>query len=381
LRSTAAVGIPARELEPDFRGPPRLLGNIMAFVSSRRLWSVTAGLLVAGVGLSAAQQPSPQPPVASPPAADPTKVVAYIYGTVPVTQEAFGKYLMDRGGADKLELFVNKLIIETEARKRNVTVTDLEMKAALDEDIAGVSAGGAAVSRQDFVKIVLAKHDKTFYEWMEDIVRPRLLLQKMCYDRVKAKVTEAELKKQFDRRYGEQRLVQIIMYPLGDPLKVIQEQYAKYRNDPVEFDSAARAQANPGLAASKGLIKPVTRHLIAEDKIVEDTAFKLKKGEVSEVIQTRQGYIVMKMVEAIPANAKADFAKERPVMEKAAFDELLLAEIPAFFAELKKAANVTTTYQPPAEWRTIGATSTVPSVIPAGPAGVRATAPQQPGGK
>ena len=359
----------------------------MANASSRRLrLVVAAGVLVVGLGLTAdrlvGQQPLPQPlplgatpPAAAAPVTDPAKPVAYIYGNVTVTHDEFGKYLMDRGGADKLDLFVNKKIIEREAARRGVTVTKLEMEASLQEDIDVAGQGGQAIRRDDFVKIVLAKHGKTFFEWMEDVVRPRLLLQKMC--RANVKVSEQNLKIEFERRFGEQRLVQIILYPLGDPEKVVLEQWGKIRNDPVEFDSVARAQANPGLAASKGMIKPVTKHLAAQDKIVEDTAFKLKKGEVSEVLQTQQGYLVMKMVEVIPANAAANFEKERPVLEKAAYDERMDLEIPKFFNELRKAANVQTLYVPPAEWRSIGALA-VPSVIPGGPAGVAPAGAQQP---
>ena len=231
----------------------------MANASSRRLrFVIAAGVLVVGLGVTAdrltGQQPQPQPlplkatPPAPAPVTDPTKPVAYIYGNVAVTHDEFGKYLMDRGGADKLDLFVNKKIIEREAARRGVTVTKLEMEASLQEDIEVAGQGGQAIRRDDFVKIVLAKHGKTFYEWMEDVVRPRLLLQKMC--RVQVKVSENDLKIQFERRFGEQRLVQIILYPLGDPVKVINDQWGKIRNDPVEFDSVARAQANPALAAA-----------------------------------------------------------------------------------------------------------------------------------
>lgn len=357
----------------------------MANALSRRPRLVAAAVLVVGLGLTAdrlvGQQPlpgQPQPLQARPPAPTPDAKppLAYIYGNEPINHDEFGKYLMDRGGADKLDLFINKKIIERAAKAAGVTVTETEMKASLQEDMDGVNAGGP-VSREDFVKIVLAKHGKTLYEWMEDVVRPRLLLRKMCFNRVK--VTDADLRVQFERRYGEQRAVQIILYPKGDPEKVILEQWGKIRNDKVEFDSAARAQANPGLAASLGRIKPITRHLIAEDKIVETTAFKLKEGEVSELLQTQQGWLVMKLEKIIPPNDKVNFETEKKNLEKAAYDELLELEIPKYFMELRKAANVQTLYTPPAEWRSVGSVA-VPSVIPAGPAGLAPAGAQQPAG-
>src|SRR5438874_2664672 len=57
-----------------------------------------------------AAQPSPLP------VPEPDKrVVAYLYGNVPVTREELGDFLIARGGHEKLELLLNKKIIEIEA--------------------------------------------------------------------------------------------------------------------------------------------------------------------------------------------------------------------------------------------------------------------------
>ena len=68
---------------------------------------------------SAALAAPPNPPVANTPGspAAPTsdysqRVVAYIHGTVPVTREELGEYLIARYGHDRLEMFVNRRIIE-----------------------------------------------------------------------------------------------------------------------------------------------------------------------------------------------------------------------------------------------------------------------------
>src|SRR5438067_8331045 len=51
------------------------------------------------------------------------RVVAYIYNTTPVTREELADYLIPRGGFDKLDLLVNRTIIELEASRRNASVT------------------------------------------------------------------------------------------------------------------------------------------------------------------------------------------------------------------------------------------------------------------
>jgi hypothetical protein len=306
---------------------------------------------VAACGLAAiadawAQQPAPQPPPPAATAADFDRPVAYIYGNVAVTRAEFGEFLMARGGADKLELFVNKKIIEHECAKRGVAVTQQEMEAALLEDLEGLS-----IQKADFVKLVLPRYGKTFYEWMEDVVRPRLLLTKLCRDRVQ--VTEDDLRKQFEREFGEKRKVQIIMWPKGDDLKTIQKEYAAIRESQDAFDDAAMRQSNPALASVKGHIQPVARHTYADEPEVVETAFKMQPGTVSHVIDTKLGYVVIKLHAIIPPSPDADFEKEKPRLHKQAYDERLSQEIPKYFAELKKAAEPNFIFTGPELWKAL----------------------------
>ena len=343
---------------------------------THRRWIALAvlGAVTALTGNAVSQQPAPKlAPVPTAP-----RPVATVHNTINITHEEFGKFLMDRGGAEKLEIFVNKRIIEIEAEKLGLTVTKTELEAALNEDLAGLGTGGNPIAKADFVKVVLPKYNKTLYEWMEDIVRPRLLLTKMC--RKSIAVTEADLKLQFERRYGEMRQVQMIMWPKGDDEKVILDVYGRIRNNNTEFDSEARRQANPGLAAACGHIKPITKHLASDDKKVEEVAFQLKEGEVSQILHTQQGYIVMKLVKVLPANDKVKYETERPMLHKAAFEQRLEAEIPKCFAALKQAAKPEFYYSGPSEWKvTTGFLDGLQDVIKAGGA---ANAPvPTPGGK
>lgn len=304
-------------------------------------------LAVVGLGLVAgtavAQQPATRPgPTPGELAATP---VAFIYGNVPVTRADLGEFLIARGGTDKVELLINKMIIEHECRKRGVTVTTQEMEAALLGDLEGLS-----IKKADFVKVVLPRYGKTLYEWMEDVIKPRLLLTKLCEHRVK--VDKADIDRQFEREYGEKRRVQIIMWPKGDDLKAIQGMYAKIRGSQAEFDSAARAQANPQLAAATGYIQPVARHVFAEDPIVVKTAFELKAGELSGVLTTSQGFVVMKMHEVIPPDTKVKREEVMLRLEKQAREEKLTEEIPKCFAELKTAAQPKLLLDGPPLWKT-----------------------------
>jgi hypothetical protein len=327
----------------------------------RWAWRAVAGVVGVGAAVAFAQQPGKLPATVPPAGSDGGRTVAVIYNNVPITQEEFGKFLTDRGGAEKLELFVNKRIIEAEAAGAGISVTQLEMEAALKQDMDGIT-----VSYNDFVKVVLPRYGKTLYEWMEDVVRPRLLLSKMCKDEVK--VTDDDLKIQYERLHGEKRRVQMIIWPLSDKEGSIPERWNKARQSQEEFDAAARAQPNPSLAIAKGHVQPIARHLPAEEKIVEETAFKLKVGEVSEALHTSQGWVVLKLHEVVPPNPNTTFEKEKAGLHAAAYDQKLQQQIPKKFAELKQKARPDIRYVPPKEWQAIS--QTTPSVLTPGGGGL-----------
>ena len=320
-------------------------------------WRTLAGVGVVAAGLAVgadrAFTQAPTPPAA--PAAEPTQIpantrdygsrpVAYIYGNTPVTRADLAEYLIARGGHERVEMLVNKMIVEVEAQKRGITITPQEMEAALNEDLKDIN-----VKRDDFISAVLPKYNKSLYEWMEDVVRPRLLLTKMCQDRVK--VSDADLRLEFERRYGEKRDVRIIIWPESDGKKNVLAAWDQARKNDDEFIRMAKNQANPSLAATAGHVKPVNRHLIAEDKIVETTAYALREGEISQVLETKQGYMVMKLLRIIPPEV-VTFEKEREKIYADVKNLNLSAEIPKQFAELAKAANpVMLMKGPPAAWR------------------------------
>ena len=231
------------------------------------------GLTVFTLGLSGlvlAQQPTGKvmPVSASVPVA-PVRAVAYIYGDIAITREELGDFLIARGGYDKVDLLINRRIIEIECAKRKITVTSQEMEAVLNDDMKGLG-----FSRDQFLEQLLPRYNKTYYEWMEDVIKPRLQLKKLCQDQVK--VEPQDLKDRFENLYGEKRRVQMVMWP-KDQVKVAQEQFAQARKSQEEFDRVARNQAQPGLAASAGHILPISMHQAEKDPLVEKIAFQLKE--------------------------------------------------------------------------------------------------------
>jgi len=273
---------------------------------------------------------APDAPVEARAAHPDPRVLAVVYGTIPITRDDLGEFLIARGGYDKLDLVVNKKIIEIETARRGAGVTQAEIDAALADDLKGLG-----VTKDDFVKVVLPKYGRSLHEWVEDVVKPRLVLTKLCRDRVK--VTAEDVKRLYENRYGEKRQAKLLLWK-KDEFRLAQKQWAEARKGDAEFDSLARAQHDPNLAAAAGLVAPIGRHGDADSPLIEEVVFTLKVGEVSQLLESPAGIVCVKCVAHIPANAAVTLESVRAALEKDVYEKTLAREIPAFFAELKRAA-------------------------------------------
>jgi hypothetical protein len=312
-----------------------------------------AGVAAAGYvfGISSdrvsAQPPGPMgPPAAQPqppqlknaqPAPEPDRrAVAYITvnnNLVMITREELGDFLIARGGHAKLELLVNRKIIEAEAARRGITITTTEIKAKLEENLRGLS-----VSLKDFEERILPRYGKSLYEYVEDVIRPELIMNKMCRDRVK--VSDEDIQKAYENRYGERRQARIICWNKQDN-QIALKQWEEARKGDAEFRSIARAQADPNLAAAEGLTKPVGKHLEnVNDKTIVETLYKLKVGEISGILQPPSGLMCIKCEGIIPADpTKKLDDKMKTALHNELFAKKLEQELPKLFRELKEAAQ------------------------------------------
>lgn len=259
------------------------------------------------------------------------RIVAYIYDNMPVTREELADFLIARGGYEKLDQLVNKRIVEVEAAKRNITITESEVQGALERDIRDLG-----ITLDDFTKKILPRYKKTLYEWTEDVIKPRLLLGKICQDRVK--VTEDEVKKAFENKYGEKRQAKIICWNKNDK-RVAEKQWKEARKSDADFDRLARNSDFPSLAALGGLVAPVGPHPDSGDETCTTELFKLKLGEVSELFETPRGFMCIKLIAIIPAESAVSYDKVHATLEREVYEKKLSAEIPKYFSELKLIAK------------------------------------------
>jgi hypothetical protein len=306
-------------------------------------WGRNGSLLEATANPPVPRQAARQPDPVLPPAAAPStdyshRVVGYIYDTIPITREELGEYLIARMGKERLGNLVNKRIIEHVCQQKGVDVTPAEIEADLAETLKGL-----LVNRSDFVSKVLKPYNKTLYEWKEDVIKPRLLLTKLCRDRVQ--VTEADLQNAFEAYHGEKVECRIILWPSQEKAQVFML-YPKLRDSEEEFDRASKQQADPKLAASGGRIAAFGRHTTGNEEM-EKAVFGikpgegLKPGEISQVIETPQGLVVVKCLQHVPPDGQK-LEQVRDGLTKDIINRKInQQEIPKLFSELRAQARPT----------------------------------------
>lgn len=319
-----------------------ILGGCLALIAGASYWIRSSLLpradaqapIPASQPVNAANAPTGQPTLAAQPPSDYSRrVVAYIYENEPITREQFGDYLIERH-ADKLELLINKRIIDDACRHYNIEISGGEIDNALGEQLQGF-----AIDQKTFVNTLLARYHKNLYEWKEDVIRSRLQMSKLCRSRVQ--INDDDLRKAFEAAYGEKVECQIILYPKGkEGLKQATADYAQIRDSAEAFDQKAKSQkVKPELAATAGKVRPFGRYVMGDENF-DRIVFRLKpNGEVSEAFETIDGVVVVKCLRHLPADSSVRLESVRDKLTKELVEKRIAGEMQTAFETLKRQAS------------------------------------------
>ena len=271
----------------------------------------------------------PVPPSAPPDSSDyAQRVVACLHNSK-VTRQDLGEYLVARFGADKLDLLINKRIIEYACNAQKIDVTTQEIEADLADTVNGM-----ALNPQEFVDKVLKAYRKNLCEWKEDMIRPKLLLTKLVQNRI-TPTTEPEISMAFEAQYGEKLVGRIIVWPTEPSASV----WLPLKNDEMAFARAAKSQANAQLAANEGrLDKPVGRYTTGNPAL-EDAIFQLLPGQASQPIKVTEGYLMFRCDQRLPGDSTASIQAKREELIKGIIARKTQDEIQKICLELKRQAN------------------------------------------
>jgi foldase protein PrsA len=225
------------------------------------------------------------PPLAFGAAASEGSVLATVNGQ-PITQEELVQRLLSYYGKSSLEAMINRMLVNQEAKRLGVTVTDAEMDARLG--LIKNQLGGA-----EGYSHWLAQSGLTEAQHKEQ-VRATMLTEKIVGKTNPIK--DAEL---------EQAAVRIILLPKEEDAKSV-ETVLKNGGDFIQL--ARERSLDRQTAAQGGLLPPVMQ---AEYPDIWKAIANLKPGQTTGPVKLGDAYAILKLEQRLPVSQQNEQEKER----------------------------------------------------------------------
>ncbi|MFJ7649714.1 peptidyl-prolyl cis-trans isomerase [Lysinibacillus sp. NPDC097279] len=208
-----------------------------------------------------------------------------------ILQTELDEALRDQYGADMLDTLINNKIIELEAKKEDITVSDDAIQAEYDELVE--SYGG-----EDSLQETLDANGLT-----KESVKDNIRMYQLTKDVIAASIdiSDEELTQYFEENkddYGQQEQVAASHIFLEDEATA-KEVEAKITAGEDFAELAKAYSVDTDTSEDGGDLGYISRGQM--DEQFEEAAFALEKGAVSGVVQSAEGYHIIKVTEKVPA--------------------------------------------------------------------------------
>lgn len=208
-----------------------------------------------------------------------------------ILQTELDEALRDQYGADMLDTLINNKIIELEAKKEDITVSDDAIQAEYDELVE--SYGG-----EDSLQETLDANGLT-----KESVKDNIRMYQLTKDVIAASIdiSDEELTQYFEENkddYGQLEQVAASHIFLEDEATA-KEVEAKITAGEDFAELAKAYSVDTDTSEDGGDLGYISRGQM--DEQFEEAAFALEKGAVSGVVQSAEGYHIIKVTEKVPA--------------------------------------------------------------------------------
>ncbi len=280
--------------------------------------------------VSAAPNTPAQPP--GPLAPRKLKVMAVV-NNEPISREDLARECLLHYGADVLGSIVNRTLILTSCRQRNVVVTDQQISAEIDR-----MARKFGLAKDQWLKMLEEERGITPARYARDIIWPTLALRELA--KAQLTVTRQELDEAFEGEFGPAVKVRLIAIPNAEETRRV---HAQALAKPEEFPALAKEfSRDVNSASAYGLIQPIRRH--SGDKNLEQVAFALKEGEVSKIVKVGDLHVFIKCEEHLPARKGVVRSEVEPLLTEAIKDRKLREAASGVFKQLQDTATIVVAY-------------------------------------
>lgn len=248
-----------------------------------------------------------------------------------ITRTELGRECIRRYGEEVLESLVNRQLITDACAQKGIQVTDADVSAEIDK-----VAGRFGLSRDRWLALLREERGFTEEQYRREVLWPMLALRQLVSSEIE--ITDADMKKAFESEFGSKVRARLIA--VDNPQKAEQVR-AQAIADPNSFGELSKKNTiEPGVAAAYGVIPPIRRHL--GDPHLEQVAFNLKPGQISEVVHVANMFYILKCEEIIPQQflSSQQLAEQQGKMKDKLKENKLRASASDFFEQRKKEAKI-----------------------------------------
>ncbi|MGE7919271.1 peptidylprolyl isomerase [Viridibacillus sp. NPDC093762] len=248
--------------------------------------------------------------------------VAKING-VKITQSELNKELVSQYGTDVLSTLITNKVIELEAAKKKITVSDKEIQAELD-DLQN-SYGG-----QEAFEAALESNAMTLQD-AKDNIKTYLTTTKLIEPTID--ITEKELKNYFKENkdtFSQEEQVQA-SHILVENKETAKEVEKKIKKGEDFAELASEYSTDTASASNGGNLDYFGKGVM--DESFEKAAFSMKVDEISEPIKTDYGYHIIQ-VTGKKAAKEATFENSKDDVKTALMNEKINANYSTWLSSL-----------------------------------------------
>ncbi len=237
---------------------------------------------------------------------------------------------VERYGAGVLDSIINRMIIQQECERKGVVVTEAEVRQDVQRIVKNFN-----IALDTWYQMLQTEQNVTPQQYHRDIIWPRLALKKLAGQDIQ--VTEADMRKAFERDYGPRVEVRAIV--VNDNVRRASKIWDECQQTPDDFDKLAKKYSEDANSRALGGVVPsIRRH--AGLKQVETVAFRLKPGEISSVIQTGENRHVILKCEGFTQPVVTDINDVWTELRKTLVEEKTQQAIAKVFEDIRKRAQV-----------------------------------------
>lgn len=268
-----------------------------------------------------------KPPFAS----NKAEAVATVNG-VEITKDRLFDELAANGGEQALTNLINQELVNQEAAKKNITVTDADIDAEIE-------SYQTQFGSEEALNQALVQYGMTMDDLRKQVVM-ELKLTKLLEPQIK--VTDDQIKETFESykdsfNTPEQVRASVILVATEQEAKDV----VKQLDEGADFAELAKSKSlDPATKEQGGDTDFFARG--EKEEAVEEAAFKLAKGEVSEPVKTSEGYQVIKVTDKKEAH-EATLEEKKEEIRKGLISQQVSSMSGTWLEDVRSKAKITNT--------------------------------------